>query len=110
MNFDFGILINVFFVLVWLIILFGILIRVAKNTIAKEKQVDAVVVNKQCYRRRVIRKQSNPYDEDCYEVTFKAGDKRMSFDVSEFSYNGYRINQRGTLRYKGSKIVDFKTK
>ena len=108
MNFDFGSLVNVFFVLVGLIILLGILIRVVKNTIAKEKSVHAEVVNKQYYQYRVIRKQSNPYDEGCYIVTFRIGDKTLSFDVSEFSYNCYKLNQRGILRYRGSRIIDFK--
>lgn len=108
MNFDFGVAVNVFFVLVGLIILVGILIRAAKNTIAKEQQAQAVVVNKQYYQQRVIRKQSNPYDEDCYVVTFKVGDKKLSFCVSEFSYHDYKVNQKGMLRYRGTKIIDFK--
>ena len=30
------------------------------------------------------------------------------FRVSQFSYNGYRIHQRGTLKYRGSRILSFK--
>ena len=35
-------------------------------------------------------------------------DKKKSFYVSQFSYNGYRVNERGTLKYKGDKLIEFK--
>ena len=42
-----------------------------------------------------------------YSVTFQTGGKRRSFYVSEFSYRGYKLNESGTLKYKGSRIIDF---
>ncbi len=42
-----------------------------------------------------------------YYVVFSADGKRLSFRVSAFSYQGYRVKERGTLTYKGSKLIDF---
>ncbi len=42
-----------------------------------------------------------------YAVVFEATGKKLSFYVGEFSYGGYRIGETGTLKYRGSRIVDF---
>ncbi len=42
-----------------------------------------------------------------YFVVFSIENKKRSFRVSEFSYKGYKVGERGTLKYKGSKLVDF---
>ena len=41
-------------------------------------------------------------------IVFSVGGKKKSFYVSQFSYNGYRVNERGTLKYKGDKLIEFK--
>ncbi len=43
-----------------------------------------------------------------YYVVFQIDGKKKSFPVAEFSYDGYKIGQRGTLKYKGGRLVDFK--
>ncbi len=43
-----------------------------------------------------------------YFIVFAIGKRKRSFRVSEFSYGGYKVNEKGTLRYKGSKIVFFR--
>lgn len=42
-----------------------------------------------------------------YVVIFEAEGKRRSFYVSEFSYRGYRKAERGTLTYKGDRLIGF---
>lgn len=42
-----------------------------------------------------------------YIVSFEAEDKRLSFYVSAFSYEGYRVGERGTLKHQGSRLIDF---
>lgn len=42
-----------------------------------------------------------------YYIVFSIGEKKKSFQVSEFSYNGYRKGERGTLRYRGSRLIGF---
>lgn len=42
-----------------------------------------------------------------YAVVFSINGKTRRFLVSEFSYNGYRKGETGTLRYRGNRIVSF---
>ncbi len=42
-----------------------------------------------------------------YFVVFDMGNKKRSFQVSAFSYNGYKVNQRGMLKYKGTRLIEF---
>ena len=101
--------INTIFLFVGIVITVGLLLRIILNKFGNEKEIEAKVINKQYYQSRLARKAENFRDEDCYVVTFLAGDKKLSFYVSEYSYNGYIINQKGTLRYKGTMLIDFIT-
>ena len=101
--------INTIFLFVGIVITVGLLLRIILNKYGNEKEVEAKVINKQYYQSRLARKAENFCDEDSYVVTFLAGDKKLSFYVSEYSYNGYRINQKGILRYKGTMLIDFIT-
>ena len=101
--------INTIFLFVGIVITVGLLLRIILNKFGNEKEVEAKVLNKQYYQSRLARKAENFRDEDCYVVTFLAGDKKLSFYVSEYSYNGYKVNQKGTLRYKGTMLIDFST-
>lgn len=42
-----------------------------------------------------------------YYIVFSVGSRKRSFRVSEFSFRGYKINERGILKYKGSRLIDF---
>ena len=42
-----------------------------------------------------------------HAVVFSINGKTRWFLVSEFSYNGYRKGDTGTLRYRGDRIVSF---
>lgn len=42
-----------------------------------------------------------------YYVVFSVGNKKHSFRVSEFSYRGYKVKERGTLKYKGNRLIEF---
>ena len=101
--------INTIFLFVGIVITVGLLLRIILNKYGNEKEVEAKVINKQYYQSRLARKAENFRDEDSYVVTFLAGDKKLSFYVSEYSYNGYTINQKGTLKFKGTMLIDFIT-
>ncbi len=94
--------------LIGIVIWIGIMIRVFKNRFSKEKEVDAIIVDKQCYEKRVYSKSQAPYTKKEYVITFLCGKRKMHFDVSEFSYKGYKLKQKGKLVYKGNRIIDFK--
>ena len=101
-------IVNFIFALVGVIIVVGISIKIIKNIFSKEKTVKATVVDKQCYDKQIYRKNQAPFTRKEYIITFLCGDKKKYFNVSELSYKNYRINQKGTLNYKGSRIIDFK--
>ena len=105
---NFGNIVNFIFVLMGVIIVVGIIIRVIINIFSKEKSIIAKVVDKQSYDKQIYRKSQAPFMRKEYVITFLCGNKKKYFTVSELSYRNYRINQKGTLKYKGNQIVDFK--
>ena len=105
---NFGNIVNFIFVLMGVIIVVGIIIRVIINIFSKEKSIMAKVVDKQSYDKQIYRKSQAPFMRKEYVITFLCGNKKKYFTVSELSYRNYRINQKGTLKYKGNQIVDFK--
>ena len=90
------------------VFLFGrIIYQVLRNKYAKVKTVKAQVVDK--FKADKFSKiYGSAARTPQYYVVFQIGSKKKSFRVSEFSYGGYRIGERGTLKYKGDKLVDFK--
>ena len=80
-------------------------IRFLVDKCSPVKTVKATVVHKQTVER--YSKYSGTGKRTSYAVTFQAGDKRLSFFVSEFSYRGYKVEETGTLKYKGSRLIDF---
>ncbi len=88
--------------------LFGkIIYQTLRNRYAKVKTVNAQVVDK--FKADKFSKiYGSAARTPQYYVVFQIGSKKKSFRVSEFSCGGYRIGERGTLKYKGDKLVDFK--
>ena len=68
---------------------------------------DALEVSRQSISKWETKYSGNGKSEK-YVIVFSVGGKKKSFYVSQFSYNGYRINEKGTLKYKGDKLIDFK--
>ena len=104
----FGNIVNLVFALIGVIIGIGIIIRVIMNICSKEKSIKAIVVDKQSYDKQIYRKSQAPLTRKEYVITFLCGNKKKYFNVSEFSYGNYQVNQKGILKYKGNRIVDFK--
>ena len=84
----------------------SLLVKAVKNRCAPIKTVKAVVVDKN--KVETFSKYSGNGKSEKYVIVFSANGKKKSFHVSQFSYNGYRINEKGTLKYKGDKLIDFK--
>ena len=104
----FGNIVNLTFALVGAIIVIGIIIRVIINLITKEKSIKATVIDKQSYDKQIYTKSQAPFIRKEYVITFLCGNKKKYFNVSELSFGNYKVNQKGTLKYKGNRIVDFK--
>ena len=86
--------------------LVSLLVRVVKNRYAPIKTVKAVVIDKN--KVETFSKYSGNGKSEKYVIVFYVGGKKKSFYVSQFSYNGYRVNERGMLKYKGDKLIEFK--
>ena len=85
--------------------LVSFLVKIFKNRYSPIKTVKAVVIDKNTVK--TFSKYSGNGTHEKYVVVFSVEGKKKSFYVSQFSYNGYRINEKGTLKYKGNKIIAF---
>ena len=103
----FGNVVNFIFVVIGAVIVIGIIIRVIINIFSKEKSIKAIVVDKQSYDKQIYRKSQAPFTRKEYVITFLCGNKKKYFNVSELSYRNYKVNQKGTLKYKGNQMIDF---
>ena len=87
--------------LCWIFI-FG---KIIISRYAPVKTVQAKVVDK--YMPDMVSKYHGTWKPERYVVVFASKDKKLSFDVSKFSYGNYQVHQTGTLKYKGTKIISF---
>ena len=96
-----SIIIGSLFVGIWLLVL----IRIISHKLAPIHTVKAQVTHK--HVQEVFSKYSGNGKSYKYVVVFTAEGKTLSFYVSEFSYNGYKVNERGTLTFKGNRLINF---
>lgn len=78
-------------------------VRLLRQILAPRTTVNARVVGK----NRIEGFSKTKGSAYRYAVTFEVEGKRISFYVSEFSWNGYREGERGQLTYKGGRLLDF---
>ena len=86
--------------------LVSVLVKAVKNRYAPIKTVKAVVIDKN--KVETFSKYSGNGKSEKYVIVFSVGGKKKSLYVSQFSYNGYRVNEKGMLKYKGDKLIEFK--
>ena len=84
----------------------SIIARTIKNRYAPIKVVEAVVIDKN--KIESFSKYSGNGKAEKYVIVFSVNGKKKSFYVSQFSYNGYKVNEKGILKYKGNKLISFK--
>ena len=100
-----SIVIGSLFLGIWLLALIRVLIKAVKTKYAPVKSVKAVVIDKHIIE--TFSKYSGNGKSEKYVIVFSVDGKKKSFYVSQFSYGGYRINEQGTLKYKGDKLIGF---
>ena len=86
--------------------LVSLLVKAIKNRYAPITTVKAVIIEKN--KVEAFSKYSGTGKSEKYVIVFSVEGKKKSFYVSQFSYNGYRVNEKGTLKYKGDKLIEFK--
>ena len=84
----------------------SIIARTIKNRYAPIKVVEAVIIDKN--KIESFSKYSGNGKAEKYVIVFSVNGKKKSFYVSQFSYNGYKVNEKGILKYKGNKLISFK--
>jgi hypothetical protein len=89
----------------WTALLILSAVSIFRRFFAKPKTVSAEVVGKQTVEW--FSKYAGNGKRTRYVVNFLVEGKKKSFYVSEFSYNGYRKGERGTLTYQGDRLIDF---
>ena len=100
-----SIILPALFIVVWALVLVRIIIKTIKNKYASVKTVQAVVIDK--HKIETFSQYSGIGKSEKYVVTFSANGKKKSFYVSQFSYGGYRVNEKGMLKYKGDNLIEF---
>lgn len=82
------------------------IIRMLIAAFSSEKTVSAVVDNKYIGQR--VSKYAEAGTSKEYFIVFNINGKKKSFRVSEFSYDGYHVKEKGMLTFKGNTLIDFK--
>lgn len=98
-------LLNIIAVSLYILVITGAVISFILNRFAPVKSVKAEVVHKQI--NETFSKYSGTGKRQKYIIVFLAEGKKRSFYVSQFSYNGYRVGEKGTLKYKGDRLIGF---
>lgn len=102
----YGLLPGLILGVVFLSALVCMLVKEVKNRYAPVKTVKAKVIRK--HTVETVSKYAGNGKQERHVVVFSAEGKTLSFYVSAFSYNGYNVNETGTLTYKGSRIISFR--
>lgn len=98
-------IVNLFGILLFLLCWFLILKKLMMSRYAPVKTVQAEVIDK--YKENTFSKYPGVSKQEVYIVVFAAQDAKFSFAVSELSFQQYNIKEKGTLTYKGNRIISF---
>lgn len=98
-------IVGLVFISLWLLAFVAFVIKQIRNRYAPIKSINAVIIDKQIIES--FSKYSGDGKHKKYVIIFLANNKKMSFEVSAFSFGGYKINEKGVLKYKGTKLIDF---
>lgn len=90
----------------WAVAMICILIKTVKNKRAPVKVAAALVAGKNTVK--TFSKYAGNAERKKYVVIFSVDGRKKSFYVSDFSYAGYRVGEKGTLKYKGDRLIEFK--
>lgn len=89
----------------YILVIIGTIIRFIQNRHAPVKSVKAEVVDKHIIE--TFSRYSGTGKREKYVIVFLAEGKKKSFYISQFSYGGYRVHEKGTLKYKGDRLIGF---
>ena len=90
---------------IFLLVFVRMVMKVVKNQTSQVETAEVVVTAKNTVE--TFSKYSGSAKNVKYVVAFEVNGKKKTFYVSEFSYNGYEIGEKGTLTYQGDKLISF---
>ena len=103
MNYGICIISILLFLLCW----FFVIKKLVGNKFAAVRTVKAEVCDK--YINKPVSRYPGTFSREHYMVVFATADnKKLSFEVSQFSYGSYKKREKGTLKYQGSRLISFK--
>lgn len=100
-----GFIFCMIFIAFVVLLLIAPMIRFICGAFGPTKTTKAVVKRK--YVAQSFSKYAGNGVREKHMVVFDVEGKRKSFQVSEFSYDGYRVDEKGMLTYKGNKLIKF---
>lgn len=101
-----SVFISILSILLFALCWFMIIKKLVWSKYAPVKTVKAEVFDK--YKTDTVSRIQGTFKRERYIVVFATGDKKLSFNVPEFSYGNYKIKDKGTLKYKGNQIISFR--
>ncbi len=115
-----NIVFNGFFLLIEIVIVVGIILKYKRNRVTKEdleenkeetvKTVYGEIIDKQFVMRRIQSINGPPKNKAECILTFKCGEEKLFFSVSEMFFDSYKKGQKGDIIYKGETLIEFKEK
>ena len=111
-------IVNIIFSVLGTAIMVGLLLKLKRNRINKKslaegtergvKTVYGELIDKQFVMKRIQSLSEAPKNKAECILTFKCGDEKLFFSVSEVFFDNYKKNQKGYITYKGETLIDFK--
>jgi hypothetical protein len=82
-------------------------IKLIRNQFSKPVEVQATVMDK---RKSTYQKYTPaPEQAEDYILVFQSGNKSLSFLTSAWNYDSVEKGDHGTLKYRGSHLIEFKS-
>lgn len=101
-------IINILFIILGWFLFAYCAVNMIRNKKAPEKNIRAVIIDKQHFTKEMIQKIQPTRNEESFVLIIKSLDgKRFMFDVSEYTFSKYNIGDRGRLAYCGTQFIDF---
>ena len=107
-------IVNIIFSVLGTAIMVGLLLKLKRNRINKKDYGDdfeivyGELIDKQFVMKRIQSLSEAPKNKAECILTFKCGDEKLFFSVSEVFFDTYKKNQKGYITYKGETLIDFK--
>ncbi len=104
------------FLLIEIVIVVGIILKYKRNRVTTKeveereetiKTVFGELIDKQFVMRRIQSVNGPPKNKAECILTFKCGEEKMFFSVSEVFFDSYKKGQKGDITYKGETLIEF---